>query len=105
MIGLGGVPSIVLACLLPLCPESPRQLIWHGKLDEAESVIRRIYAGASDEQVREKVLLIQQACDESKELNYGESRWSKIKQLHTVPSNLRALICACGLMVISQMTG
>jgi len=45
------------------------------------------------------------ACEQSKELNYSQTRWSKIKQLHTVPSNLRALICACGLMVISQMSG
>ncbi|KAI7197907.1 general substrate transporter [Hortaea werneckii] len=29
----------------------------------------------------------------------------KIKQLHTNPANLRALVCACGLMVISQMSG
>lgn len=105
MVGLGAVPAILLACLLPFCPESPRQLIWHGKLEEAETVIRKIYKGASQEQIRNKVLLIQRACEESKELNYSQSRWSKIKQLHTIPSNLRALICACGLMVISQMSG
>lgn len=105
MVGLGGVPSVILACCLPFCPESPRQLVWHNKMQEAESVIRRIYKGASEQQVQEKIALIKHACDESKELNYGESRWSKIKQLHTVPSNLRALVCACGLMVISQMTG
>jgi len=105
MVGLGGVPSVILACVLPFCPESPRQLVWHGKLQEAESVIRKIYAGATDQQVKDKVALIHQACEESKELNYSETRWSKIKQLHTIPSNLRALVCACGLMVISQMSG
>jgi len=32
----------------------------------------------------------------------SESRWSKIKQLlHTVGSNFRALISACGLMALS----
>lgn len=105
MVGLGGVPSVILACLLPFCPESPRQLVWHGKVAEAESVIRKIYKGATDEQIRNKVALIQRACEESKELNYSQTRWSKIKQLHTVPANLRALVCACGLMVISQMSG
>lgn len=105
MVGLGGVPSIILACLLPFCPESPRQLVWHNKMEEAESVIRKIYKGATDEQVRNKLALIHHACEEAKELNYSQSRWSKIKQLHTVPRNLRALICACGLMVISQMSG
>jgi SP family myo-inositol transporter-like MFS transporter 13 len=49
--------------------------------------------------------LIAAACEEAKELNEDQSRWSKIKQLHTNPANFRALLCACGLMVISQMSG
>ncbi|KAI7672628.1 general substrate transporter, partial [Hortaea werneckii] len=83
---------------------SPRQLIFHGRLQEAEAVLLKIYKGASIEQVRAKVALIAAACEEAKELNEG-SRWMKIKQLHTNPANLRALVCACGLMVISQMSG
>lgn len=105
MVGLGALPALILAALLPFCPESPRQLAYHGRLDEAEAVIAKIYKGATAEQVRAKVALIAKACEESKELNENESRWSKIKQLHTVPSNFRALVCACGLMVISQMSG
>ncbi|USW53671.1 Putative major facilitator, sugar transporter, major facilitator superfamily [Septoria linicola] len=101
MVGLGAVPALVLAALLPFCPESPRQLVYHGRIQEAEVVIAKIYQGATQEQVRNKVALIAAACEEAKELNENQSRWSKIKQLHTVPSNLRALICACGLMVIS----
>ncbi|KAI7230365.1 general substrate transporter [Hortaea werneckii] len=104
MVGLGAVPAIILAALLPFCPESPRQLIFHGRLQEAEAVLLKIYKGASIEQVRAKVALIAAACEEAKELNEG-SRWMKIKQLHTNPANLRALVCACGLMVISQMSG
>ncbi|RMZ05106.1 hypothetical protein D0860_06085 [Hortaea werneckii] len=104
MVGLGALPAIVLAALLPFCPESPRQLIFHGRLQEAEAVLLKIYKGASIEQVRAKVALIAAACEEAKELNEG-SRWMKIKQLHTNSANLRALVCACGLMVISQMSG
>ncbi|GAB1727181.1 hypothetical protein NU195Hw_g8096t1 [Hortaea werneckii] len=104
MVGLGALPAIVLAALLPFCPESPRQLIFHGRLQEAEAVLLKIYKGASIDQVRAKVALIAAACEEAKELNEG-SRWMKIKQLHTNPANLRALVCACGLMVISQMSG
>ncbi len=105
MVGLGAVPSIILACLLPLCPESPRQLVYHGKLAEAEVVLGKIYNKASADQIRNKVALIAAACEEAKELNSDTSRWSKIKQLHTNPANFRALVCACGLMVISQMSG
>lgn len=105
MVGLGGVPAILLACLLPFCPESPRQLIYHGRIVEAEAVLAKIYRGATAEQVHAKAALIAAACEEVKELNEDQSRWSKIKQLHTNPANFRALVCACGLMVISQMSG
>ncbi|KAF2480992.1 MFS transporter [Neohortaea acidophila] len=105
MVGLGAVPAIILACLLPFCPESPRQLIYRGQLDKAEIVLLKIYKGASLEQVRAKVALISAACEEAKELNGNESRWSKIKRLHTDPANFRALVVACGLMVISQLSG
>ena len=99
------MPAILLFCLLPFCPESPRQLIYRGRLEEAEGVLLKIYNGATVDQVRSKVALISAACEEAKELNENQSRWSKIKQLHTNPANLRALIAACGLMVISQMSG
>jgi len=105
MVGLGAVPAIILACLLPFCPESPRQLIYRGRLEEAEQVLLKLYKGATLDQVRAKVALISAACEEAKELNENESRWSKIKQLHTKPANFRALVAACGLMVISQMSG
>lgn len=102
---LGAVPAIILGCLLPFCPESPRQLIFHGKHAEAEKVLNQIYRGASDAQVKAKVALIAAACEETKELNGSSSRWAKIKMLHTDPAYFRALVCACGLMVISQMSG
>ncbi|KAK5735735.1 hypothetical protein LTR17_007907 [Elasticomyces elasticus] len=78
MIGLGAVPAILLGCLLPFCPESPRQLVYHGKIAEAERVIGKIYAGATEDQIRQKVALIAAACEETKELN-DSSRWQKIK--------------------------
>ncbi|KAE8365014.1 general substrate transporter [Aspergillus caelatus] len=68
MVGLGAFPSIILACLLPFCPESPRQLIYHGKMQEAEPL-------------------------------------GQIKMLHIKPAYFRTLICACGFIVIAQMSG
>ena len=49
--------------------------------------------------------MIHAACEEAKELNENQTRWAKIKLLHTNKANFRALVCACGLMVISQMSG
>jgi SP family myo-inositol transporter-like MFS transporter 13 len=105
MVGLGGVPAVLLACLLPFCPESPRQLIYHGKIQQAEAVLQKIYASATPEQVRTKTAIIAAACEEAKEIAGTATRWEKVKMLHTNPANFRALVCACGLMVISQMSG
>ncbi|KAJ5115145.1 hypothetical protein NUU61_000904 [Penicillium alfredii] len=105
MVGLGGVPAIVLACLLPFCPESPRHLAYNGRTEEARDVLRKIYKDANEGQIEAVLTSISAACVQAREINESGSRFSKIKQLHTVPSNLRALVCACGLMVISQLSG
>ncbi|GMG24996.1 sugar transporter [Aspergillus oryzae] len=105
MVGLGALPALILAALMPFCPESPRHLIYNHRQEEARGVLRRIYGHPSDVQLASVLASISAACDEAREINEGATRWTKIKQLHTVPSNLRALISACGLMVISQLSG
>ncbi|CAG8936423.1 unnamed protein product [Penicillium salamii] len=105
MVGLGAVPALILGALMPFCPESPRHLAYNGRHDEARVVLRKIYAKATEDQIDAVLLSIITACDQAREINESGSRFSKIKKLHTVPSNLRALISACGLMVISQLSG
>ncbi|KAF7596492.1 myo-inositol transporter [Aspergillus hancockii] len=105
MVGLGALPALILAALMPFCPESPRHLVYHHRQEEAQAVLRRIYGHPPDTQLASVLASINAACDEAREINDGASRWTKVKQLHTVPSNLRALISACGLMVISQLSG
>ncbi|KAE8389499.1 general substrate transporter [Aspergillus alliaceus] len=105
MVGLGALPAIILAALMPFCPESPRHLVYNNRKEKTEAVLRRIYGHPSDNQLASILASISAACDEAREINEGATRWTKIKQLHTVPSNLRALISACGLMVISQLSG
>lgn len=105
MVGLGGVPSIILACIFPFCPESPRQLVHKKRYDEAAAVFRRIFKNASTEQIDDKVQLIRLSIEEADRYMEGKTRFQLIKELHTVPRNLRALVVACGFMVISQMSG
>ncbi|CAH0027289.1 unnamed protein product [Clonostachys rhizophaga] len=105
MVGGGALPAILLGALLPFCPESPRQLIYFGKNEEAASVLRRIYPNATEQQVQDKIRLLNYHVDQSKTINAGKSGWWVFKQMYTVPANLRALFAACGLMAISQLTG
>ncbi|KAF2152780.1 general substrate transporter [Myriangium duriaei CBS 260.36] len=104
MVGGGAIPAIILLCLLPFCPESPRQLIYHGKVEEAKSVIRRIYPNGTDLQVEQKAAHIEAHIEYSKQLTAGWSQWRIFRELYT-PANFRALVAACGLMAISQLGG
>lgn len=105
MAGLGAVPAIVLCCLLPFCPESPRQLIYHNKHEEASRVIALIFPNGTEQQVRDKVQHITYHVEQAKSYSADKSIWWQIKQLYVVPGNLRAMIAACGLMAISQLSG
>ncbi|TEA15147.1 Myo-inositol transporter 1 [Colletotrichum sidae] len=104
MVAIGGIPPIVLGLLLPRCPESPRQLISHGMLEEATRVIRQVYPHATEEQVQAKMGHLTWAVEVEANATSG-SLWDKFKELHVVPSNFRALACACAIMAISQLGG
>lgn len=103
MAGLGAVPAITLCCLLPFCPESPRQLVYHHKPTEAASVIARIFPDGTPQQVQDKVQHISIHVEQNRSAD--KSLWWQIKQLYVVPSNFRAMFAACGLMAISQLGG
>lgn len=59
MVAIGTVPAIVLACFLAMCPESTRQLVAHGKFEQAETVFARLYPASTPEQRRNKVKSIE----------------------------------------------
>lgn len=105
MVGGGALPAILLGALLPFCPESPRQLIYHNRPEKAAAVIRRIFPNGTEAQVADKVTHITMHVEEAKNTTRGRSQWWVLKQLYVVPANFRALLSACGLMAISQLGG
>lgn len=105
MIGLGAIPSICLGIFLFWCPESPRQLLFHGKREQCERVIRKIYPHATEEQVKQKVLSIELGVTQSKALNEEISLRKSLGMLFIIPANLRAGVAACGLMFFQQFCG
>ncbi|KAH6889654.1 general substrate transporter [Thelonectria olida] len=105
MVGLGGIPSILLGVLLFWCPESPRQLLFHDRHDECLDVIRKMYPNATEQQVVQMVAHIQYGVNEAKSLNEEISIRKSLSSIVTSAPNRRAAIVACGLMATQQLCG
>ncbi|RDW85300.1 Myo-inositol transporter [Coleophoma cylindrospora] len=105
MVGLGAAPAILLACLLPLCPESPRHLISHGKVEQAKKVLGQIFPNGTPAMIDSKIIVMQNSLEVTTSVLSDRTLWWQCKQLFLVPANLRALTCACAVMAISQLGG
>ncbi|KAF2827763.1 sugar transporter [Ophiobolus disseminans] len=104
-VGIGAAPAILLAGLLTFCPESPRQLVAHGKVDEASLVLTRIYPGSNEEQRRAKIQSIEMSIREATQTLVAESLWKTLKRIFKTPATFRAVFTACTIMAISQLSG
>ncbi|GKT55975.1 myo-inositol transporter [Colletotrichum tofieldiae] len=105
MVGIGGIPSIILGVLLFWCPESPRQLIFHNDRDECIRVLKCIYPNGTEDEVADKLTSIERGVNQAKALNEEISLRKSVTSLWTIPANLRAVIAACGLMAFQQLCG
>jgi SP family myo-inositol transporter-like MFS transporter 13 len=104
-VGIGAAPAIILAGLLTLCPESPRQLVAHGKVDEASIVLTRIYPTSTEEQRRAKIQSIEMSIQEATHTMVDDSILKTLARIFTTPATFRAVFVACTVMAISQLSG
>lgn len=104
-VGIGAAPAMLLAGLLFICPESPRQLTAHGKLDEANAVLQRIYPGSTPDQRQAKIKSIEMSLHEAAATMVDDSLWKTLKRIFTTPATGRAVLTACMIMAISQLGG
>jgi SP family myo-inositol transporter-like MFS transporter 13 len=105
-VGIGAAPAILLACMLFWCPESPRQLVSHGKMAEADKVLLRLYPTSSEIQRQRKMATIMASCEEATENSLAnESLTAGLAQIFTNPATGRAVLTACVVMAISQLGG
>lgn len=105
-VGIGAVPAILLAGMLLWCPESPRQLVSHGRMAEADSVLLRLYPTSSEAQRQQKMATIMASCEEATENSLAkESLLTGLARIFTNPATGRAVLTACVVMAISQLGG
>lgn len=108
LVGLSMIPPAIQFISFCFLPDTPRFLIMHGKLDEAEKVLIKTHPGVSVEHIRMKIIDLQ---EEEVEEGFATCRnplkkwWLTVVELHKVPSNFRALFLGCALQAIQQFTG
>jgi len=104
-VGLGAVPAMTLAALLFFVPESPRQLVAQGKIDQADKSLQKIYVSSTEQQRSDKIKSIQVSLEETQSVMSETSLWQTTKKIFTTPSTARAVGTACIVMAVSQLGG
>jgi SP family myo-inositol transporter-like MFS transporter 13 len=104
-VAIGAAPALILAGLLFLCPESPRQLVAPGNSDRADAVLLQIYRTSSVEQRRAKIKSIEISIQQATQTMASESLWVTFRRIFQVPATGRAVLTACVVMAISQLGG
>jgi sugar porter (SP) family MFS transporter len=95
MLGLGAVPGALLAAGMLVLPESPRWLAGHGRMPQAEAVLRNL-RGTAD--YREELTALR---TDLRREGGGLAPWSAL----LAPRLRGALIVGIGLAMFQQITG
>lgn len=105
LVGLSLIPTVAQFTFFLFLPDTPRYYVMKGEYEKAKKVLRRSYVDAPDAIIDQKIEELADLNQTVKGNNQVEKVWNTIVELHTVPSNFRALIIACGLQAIQQFTG
>lgn len=117
LVGLSLIPSVSQMIIFVFMPESPRYLISRARLEEAQHVIKKIYKGATDEQVGAKIQEIHEevpvrALANSDDIPYRKKLVSafislehNLHELFSRPANLRGLSIIVILQALQQFSG
>ena len=99
MVGLGAAPAALSLVTLFWLPESPRILLRNDRREPARTVLRKMYASATDEQLGGELRLLEAGVQQAKKRHGSSSFWSRLVSIFAVATNRRALgtfaLCGC----------
>ncbi|XP_030471185.2 inositol transporter 4 [Syzygium oleosum] len=104
MLGVAGLPALVQFILMLNLPESPRWLYRKNKIDEARSILAKIYPA---NEVEDELRALQESVEAEKadESIIGESMIAKVKGAWSNPIVRRGLYAGITVQVAQQFVG
>ncbi|SCU80600.1 LADA_0B08526g1_1 [Lachancea dasiensis] len=105
LVGLSLIPTVIQFVCFCFLPDTPRFYVMKGQLERAAQVLAKSYSNAPAELIQQKIIELNTLNRVIPGKNVGARVVNTIKELHSVPSNFRALILACALQGIQQFCG
>ncbi|XP_073292706.1 putative polyol transporter 1 [Primulina huaijiensis] len=112
MLGLGAIPSVLVAVAVLAMPESPRWLVMQGQLGQAKRVLDKTSDSPEESRSRladiKEVVGIPENCDDDivsvPVRHRGEGVWRELF-LHPTPAVRHILLCGLGIHFFQQASG